>query len=189
VKRGPCPDFAWYTLAFALQLRKNHGKTSFRVTERRSADQHQTRFVYSTCPSRAMASTGLLASPPLAYASGDGVNLGQRKYLPSCRTKGFPTSANFESKLAVVAHYGSPRHAPYLLHISARSLYVGRYPPQPVSVFGPAPTLSPFFLLAQAILEPNLFPYNYSNILKLSHSSYLFAYEDGRDRVSRNVSI
>ena len=23
---GPCPDFASYTLAFALQLRKNHGK-------------------------------------------------------------------------------------------------------------------------------------------------------------------
>jgi len=23
---GPCPDFAWYTLAFALQLRKNQGK-------------------------------------------------------------------------------------------------------------------------------------------------------------------
>jgi hypothetical protein len=27
---------------------------------------------------------------------------------------------------------------------------VGRYPPQPVSVLGPAPTLSPSFLLAQA---------------------------------------
>jgi len=23
---GPCPDFASYTLAFALQLRENHGK-------------------------------------------------------------------------------------------------------------------------------------------------------------------
>ena len=30
---GPCPVFAWYTstLAFALQLRKKHGKTSVRV--------------------------------------------------------------------------------------------------------------------------------------------------------------
>jgi len=28
---GPCPVFARYTLAFALQLRKKHGKTSFRV--------------------------------------------------------------------------------------------------------------------------------------------------------------
>jgi hypothetical protein len=28
---GPCPLFASFTLAFALQLRKNHGKTSVRV--------------------------------------------------------------------------------------------------------------------------------------------------------------
>jgi hypothetical protein len=27
-KCGPCPVFANYTLAFALQLRKKHGKTS-----------------------------------------------------------------------------------------------------------------------------------------------------------------
>ena len=30
-KCGPCPVFASYTLAFALQLRKKHGKTSVRV--------------------------------------------------------------------------------------------------------------------------------------------------------------
>jgi hypothetical protein len=30
---GPCPIFAGYTLAFALQLRKKHGKTSVRVAE------------------------------------------------------------------------------------------------------------------------------------------------------------
>jgi len=29
----PCPVFASYTLAFALQLRKKHGKTSVRVAE------------------------------------------------------------------------------------------------------------------------------------------------------------
>jgi hypothetical protein len=28
---GPCPVFARYTLASALQLRKKHGKTSVRV--------------------------------------------------------------------------------------------------------------------------------------------------------------
>jgi hypothetical protein len=32
-ERGPCPDLASYTLAFALQLRKKHGKTSVRVIE------------------------------------------------------------------------------------------------------------------------------------------------------------
>jgi hypothetical protein len=31
---GPCPVFASYTLAFALQLRKKHGKTSVRVEEK-----------------------------------------------------------------------------------------------------------------------------------------------------------
>jgi hypothetical protein len=30
---GPCPVFASYTLAYALQLRKKHGKTSVRVAE------------------------------------------------------------------------------------------------------------------------------------------------------------
>jgi hypothetical protein len=33
-KCGPCPIFASYTLAFALQLRKKHGKTSVRVVEK-----------------------------------------------------------------------------------------------------------------------------------------------------------
>ena len=30
---GPCPVFASYTLAFALQLRKKHGKTSVKTAE------------------------------------------------------------------------------------------------------------------------------------------------------------
>jgi len=30
---GPCPVFAGFTLALALQLRKKHGKTSVSVTE------------------------------------------------------------------------------------------------------------------------------------------------------------
>ena len=67
--------------------------------------------------------------------------------------------------------------------------HVGRYPPQPVSVLRPGPVLSPTILLTQAIFEPNLFPYKNPNILKPSHSSYLPAYEDGTDRVFRNVGI
>jgi hypothetical protein len=43
--------------------------------------------------------------------------------------------------------------------------------------------------LVQAIFEPYLFPYEYSNIFKPSNPSYLFAYEDGKDRVFRNVGI
>jgi hypothetical protein len=33
-KCGPCPVFAIYTMAFALQLRKKHGKPSVRVVEK-----------------------------------------------------------------------------------------------------------------------------------------------------------
>jgi len=38
--------------------------------------------------------------------------------------------------------HGSPQHAPYLLHIRACGLHVGRYPPQPVSVLGSTPTVT-----------------------------------------------
>jgi hypothetical protein len=55
--------------------------------------------------------------------------------------------------------------------------YINRADWVPSHIRGSAPTLSPSFLLAQAIFEPNLFPYKYSNILKPSHSSYLSAYE------------
>jgi len=34
---GPCPFFSSYTLAFALQLRKKHGKTSIRVSQKHVA--------------------------------------------------------------------------------------------------------------------------------------------------------
>ena len=44
-----------------------------------------------------MASTGLLPLPSSAFASGEGSTFGQLKYLPSCCTRGFLTSANLES--------------------------------------------------------------------------------------------
>ena len=85
------------------------------------------------------------------------------------------------------------------VHIGAHGLHVCRYPPQPVSVLrppphtfsvlGPALTLSPSFRLAQAIFEPNHFPYEYPKIFNPSYSSYLPAYEDGTDRVFQNFGI
>ena len=42
-------------------------------------------------------------------------------------------------------------------------------------------TGSPSFLLAQAIFEPNHFPYKYCNIFKSSHPSYPSSYEDGTE--------
>jgi hypothetical protein len=49
----------------------------------------------------------------------------------------------------------------------ARGPHVGHYPPQPVSVLWPVPTLSPSLLMAHAIFEPSLFPYKYPNISQL----------------------
>ena len=37
---GPCPVFASYTLAFALQLSKKHGKPSVRVAEKSTVNLH-----------------------------------------------------------------------------------------------------------------------------------------------------
>jgi hypothetical protein len=37
-KCGPCPVFASYNLAFALQLRKKHGKTSVRVAQYKNSE-------------------------------------------------------------------------------------------------------------------------------------------------------
>jgi hypothetical protein len=48
------------------------------------------------------------------------------------------------------------------------------------------------FLLGNSpasIFEPNLFPYKYPYILNPSHSSYLPTYEDGTDRVFRNIKF
>ena len=75
------------------------------------------------------------------------------------------------------------------LHIPARGLRVGRYPPQPVSVLWPAPTLSPSFLLAQAMFEPTVSCINTSTILKPSYSSFLPAYEDGTNSVPKRRHI
>jgi len=48
-----------------------------------------------------MASTGLLAPTALGFRNRrQGSTLGQRSYVPSCRTTGFLTPANFEEKLA-----------------------------------------------------------------------------------------
>ena len=51
---------------------------------------------------------------PWLLRQATGSTIVQRKYLPSCRTRGFPTSANFESKLSArvlmwSANCGMPR--------------------------------------------------------------------------------
>jgi len=40
---GPCPVFAGFTLAFALQLKKKHGETSVRVAEDASRDDEDSQ--------------------------------------------------------------------------------------------------------------------------------------------------
>jgi hypothetical protein len=51
---GPCPVFASFTLAFALQLRKKHGKTSVRVRKtsvrlRKTSVRVQYTYYQNTC--------------------------------------------------------------------------------------------------------------------------------------------
>jgi len=64
-------------------------------------------------------------------------------------------------------HPTAHRHEPYVLHIPARVLYVGPYPPQSLSLLGSATTLSQSFLLAQAISEPKPFSYKYSQHFRI----------------------
>jgi len=45
------------------------------------------------------------------------------------------------------------------------------------------------FIWEKVWFEPNLFLYKYPNILNPSHCSYLPAYEDGTDRMFRNIGI
>jgi hypothetical protein len=85
------------TLAFALQLRKsteNLGQGS-RVVGEYSLRQPGRLFMdslgWATDRQSTSVTRGWLQSA-----------LGQHKCLPICRTKGFPTSANFESKLSGV---------------------------------------------------------------------------------------
>jgi hypothetical protein len=62
------------------------------------------------------------------------------------------------------------------------------YRSQPVSLLWPTPTLMTF-LMTQAIFELTFSCINTLTILKPSHSSYLPAYEDGRDSVPKRRHI
>jgi hypothetical protein len=52
---GPCPVFASYTLAFALQLRKKHGKTSLRVAEECQLAQYKLNVMQRSIKSESKA--------------------------------------------------------------------------------------------------------------------------------------
>ena len=84
----PCPILPSYTLAFALQLRKNHRKTSVRLAEK--CQLGTIRFVNQA----AVATVTDCKTLGLPFR-GIRLTLGQHKYPPSCQTKGFPASANF----------------------------------------------------------------------------------------------
>ena len=110
----PCPNFVSNTPTFALQLRKITGNLS---------QGNRTALGWSV-PSTiclvdlAIAGDGLgwpaVPYHPWLLRQAMESTLCQRKYMPSCRTRGFPTSANFESKLLVralmwSANSGTPR--------------------------------------------------------------------------------
>jgi hypothetical protein len=75
VQCGPCPVFASFTLAFALQLRKNHGKSSVRV--RKPSDRlkkpqsryknlsHSTVYILPKTPTHYKALTNTHITKPI----------------------------------------------------------------------------------------------------------------------------
>jgi hypothetical protein len=97
---GPCPGFASNTLAFDLQRRK--------ITE--NLGQGNRMALGFSAPNAirlidlAIAGDDLdwpaVPCRPWLSRQATGLTLGQLKYLPSCRTWGFPASANFDSKLS-----------------------------------------------------------------------------------------
>ena len=98
---GPCPDFVLNTLAFALQLRKITENLSqgSRISLGRTVPS-AVRFVDLATASGRLDWSAVPCRPWLSRQA-TGPALGKFKYLPSFRTRGFPTSANFESKLSV----------------------------------------------------------------------------------------
>jgi len=95
------------------------------------------------------------------WGGGDSVGHIEKKVHMNLKQSWKGDSQLKHNRLTSIPPYGSPRQASCRLHIPACGLYVGRYPPQPVSVLWPAPTLSPYFLLAQAIFQPDIFLYNF----------------------------
>ena len=91
---GPCPVFASYTLAFALQLRKS--------TENLSQSSRKLPAGTIQCVRKAALRVAWTSCrSQLPCCRGPGSTLGQRRCLPSCSTKKFPTSANLKSNLSV----------------------------------------------------------------------------------------
>ena len=78
----------------------------------------------------------------------------------------------------------------YLFHLHRQVTVRGRFRLQKnASALWTAPCLSPPFLLASAIFESNLFLYKYPYCYFLQSHFIPPAYEDGTDRVFRNVGI
>jgi hypothetical protein len=98
---GPCHRLCMkFYPGIRLTTEETHGKASVGVAEKRLTEDCWPRFLWSTWwPFHGRPRPVCWPSAPLVCASGD---LGQPsvRYLPSCRTKGFPASANFESKLS-----------------------------------------------------------------------------------------
>jgi hypothetical protein len=91
---GPCPVSACYTLAFALKLRKKHGKKNCQGS-RKVPVTHD-----SVCRQGCLLQVARISCRSRSPCfKGPRSTLGQRRYLPSRVTKGFPTSANAESNL------------------------------------------------------------------------------------------
>ena len=106
-----------------LTTEENYGKTSVRAPEKWSAYQRRARFVWSTLPSTSGGLDWSAGTRRRRFAlRATGPTLGQSRYLPSCRTKGFPASANFESSKLSVIHIYIHRWV-WVVNAKTRPLY------------------------------------------------------------------
>ena len=79
--------------------------------------------------------------------------------------------------------------APLLLHIPARGLHVGRYPPQPVSVHWPLPYSVTYLPNGKAIFEPNPCSYSTPTFANPIHSSHTHTCLWRWNSAFRNIGI
>jgi hypothetical protein len=128
---GPCPDFASNTLAFAFKLSK--------ITENLSQGNRMAlgcsapnafRLVDLAIAGDFLDRPAVPCSPWLSRQA-TGSTVGQHKYLPSCRTGGFPTSADLQSKLSVKAlmwsaNSGTPRSSYICLLLTSQVALVAK---------------------------------------------------------------
>ena len=113
------PRFCIEYLGICLTTEENHGKVSQgnRIALDYSA-LNAIGIIGLTIAGDGLDGPGVPCLPWLSLQATEST-LGHLKYLPSCRTRGFPTSANFQSQLSGQGFnvFGKQRNAQILVYL------------------------------------------------------------------------